>query len=89
MTYEQMAAAAAVSGVLLWPQLRTAAGQVFGGIGKPAPAAGSRSAWVAAVLGLQDELAAAGRDKAAALAGQLVVEIVSGPAAAAAAGGKK
>ena len=42
------------------------------------PGGGGRAQWVPMVLALQDELDAAGRGKAAAIAGQLVVEIIGG-----------
>jgi hypothetical protein len=46
----------------------------------PASGGGGRSQWVPMVLALQDQLTAAGQTKAAAMAGQLVVEIIGGTA---------
>lgn len=79
MKLEQMALVAAALAVVFWPQLQAYA-QTFrhAVVPRMAPPSGGRAAWVATVLALQDELAAAGRDKAATLAGQLVVEIVAG-----------
>jgi hypothetical protein len=93
MTTEQMALAAAAAAVVLWPQIKQAAMPIIQGISNPTvgttpahPTASrpfpSRSSWVTSVLALQDELIAAKRDKAAELAGMLVIEIVNAQAAA-------
>ena len=42
------------------------------------PGGGGRAQWVPTVLALQDDLAAAGHAKAAAMAGQLAVELLTG-----------
>jgi hypothetical protein len=88
-----MLMAAAAVGVVFWPQIKAAAMPIIQGITNPAvgtatahPTASrpfpSRSSWVTSVLALQDELIAAKRDRAAELAGQLVIEIVNAQAAA-------
>ena len=97
MTNEQLLLAAAAVAVAFFPQIKQAAMPLLQGISNPttgtvpAPAHQattsasrpfpSRSSWVTSVLALQDELLAAKRDRAAELAGQLVIEIVNAQAA--------
>jgi len=80
MKLEQLALAAAAVAILFWPQIQSQLSHLRRGAvpGMAPPSDGGRSQWVAQLLALQEALAAAGRDKAAAQAGQLVVEIVSG-----------
>ena len=85
MKLEQLALVAAALAVVFWPQIQATFEHLRQGAAArmpPAPGGGGRARWVATVLALQDELAASGRDKAANLAGQLVVEIVAGQASA-------
>ena len=91
MNMEQMLLAAAAFGVAFFPQIKAAVGPLLQKVAEPAAGPPphyqqsqptsrpfpSRSSWVSSVLALQDELLAAKRDKAAALAGQLVNEIVA------------
>jgi hypothetical protein len=97
MTNEQMLLAAAAVAVAFFPQIKAAAMPLIQGINNPTTGtvptpphqAGTntsrpfptRSSWVTSTLALQEELLAAKRDKAAALAGQLVIEIVNAQAA--------
>ena len=94
MTIEQMLLIAAAGAVAFFPQIRDAVGPLLQSVAVPAASPAvhspsqpssrpfpSRSSWVSSVLALQDELLAAKRDKAAALAGQLVIEIVNAQAA--------
>jgi hypothetical protein len=80
MSIEQLALVAAAALVVLWPQIQAQLTNLrLGAASRTTPLPrGGRAEWVATVLALQDELTATGRDKAALLAGQLVVEIVSG-----------
>jgi len=68
--------------VVFWPQIQAQFEHLRKGAaaGTPSHPDGGRAQWVATILALQDQLTAAGRDKAANLAGQLVVEIVSSQA---------
>jgi hypothetical protein len=93
MTNEQMLLAAAAVGVAFFPQIKQAAMPLLQGISNPTTGTvptpahqngtatsrpfPTRSSWVTSTLALQEELLAAKRDKAAALAGQLVIEIVN------------
>ena len=90
MTTEQMLLAAAAVGVAFFPQLKAAAMPLIQGISNPTTGTvpthqattasrpfPTRSSWVTSTLALQEELIAAKRDRAAALAGQLVIEIVN------------
>jgi hypothetical protein len=92
MTNEQMLLAAAAVAVAFFPQIKAAVTPILNGIANPTTGTTpthsaasrpfpSRSSWVTSVLALQDELIAAKRDRAAALAGQLVIEIVNAQAA--------
>jgi hypothetical protein len=84
MKPEQLALVTAALAVVFWPQIQATFEHLRQGAAARMPlppGGGGRAQWVATVLALQDQLTAAGRDKAAALAGQLVVEIVSGQTA--------
>jgi len=97
MSTEQMLLAAAAVAVAFFPQIKAAAMPLLQGVSNPAAGTvpspahqtstttsrpfPTRSSWVTSVLALQEELQAAKRDKAAALAGQLVIEIVNAQAA--------
>jgi hypothetical protein len=82
MKLEQIAMVAAGLAVVFWPQIQAQFEHLRQGAAArmpPAPGGGGgRAQWVPMVLALQDELDAAGRGKAAAIAGQLVVEIIGG-----------
>jgi len=85
MKIEQLALAAAAVAVMFWPQIQAQLASLhLGAVPRTAPpsggsgVAGGRSQWVPMVLALQDQLTAAGQTKAAAMAGQLVVEIIGG-----------
>ena len=80
MKLEQMALVAAAAAVVFWPQLQAAFESLrHASVPRTAPVhGGGRAQWVPTVLALQDDLAAAGRDKAAAMAGQLAVELLTG-----------
>ena len=83
MKLEQIAILAAGLAVVFWPQIQSQLEHLRQGTAArmpPAPGGGGRSRWVPMVLALQDELTAAGQSKAAAMAGQLVVEIIGGAA---------
>jgi hypothetical protein len=81
VSIQQLALAAAAVAVMFWPQIQAQLANLRqGAVPRTAPTSGGgRSQWVPTVLALQDELTAAGQAKAAAMAGQLVVEIISGP----------
>jgi hypothetical protein len=81
MKIEQIALAAAAAVVMFWPQIQAQLQHLRQGAAARMPlppGGGGRAQWVPMVLALQDELDAAGRGKAAAIAGQLVVEIIGG-----------
>ena len=99
MSNEQMLLAAAAVAVAFFPQIKAAAMPLLQGVSNPTVGTvpshqttttsrpfPTRSSWVTSVLALQEELLAAKRDRAAALAGQLVIEIVNAQASE---GGKK
>lgn len=97
MTNEQMLLAAAAVAVAFFPQIKAAVTPILSGIANPTAGTiptpahqtgtttsrpfPTRSSWVTSVLALQEELLAAKRDRAAALAGELVIEIVNAQAA--------
>ena len=80
MKLEQMAMVAAAAAVMFWPQLQAAFQSIRQtSVPRTAPVpGGGRAQWVPAVLALQDDLVAAGHAKAAAMAGPLAVELLTG-----------
>ena len=80
MNMEQMAMVAAAAAVMFWPQLQAAFESIrHASVPRTAPVpGGGRAQWVPVVLSLQDDLVAAGHAKAAAMAGQLAVELLTG-----------
>ena len=81
MRIEQIALAAAAAAVMFWPQIQAQLQHLRQGAAARMPlppGGGGRAQWVPTVLTLQDDLAAAGHAKAAAMAGQLAVELLTG-----------